>query len=42
MLNAEEEQALLEKLSSSARGSEEHGLKENSCTVKMDSLIRKF
>jgi hypothetical protein len=42
MLNAEEVQALFERLSSSERESEEHGLKENSCTVKIDPLTRKF
>jgi hypothetical protein len=42
MLNAEEVQALFEKLSASKRESEEHGLMENSRTVKIDSLIRKF
>jgi hypothetical protein len=42
MLNAEEVQALFEKLSASERESEEHGLMENSRAVKIDSLIRKF
>jgi hypothetical protein len=42
MLNAEEVRALFEKLSASERESEEHGLKENSCTVELDPLIRKF
>jgi hypothetical protein len=42
MLNAEEVQALFERLSSSERESEEHGLKENSRTVKIDPLTRKF
>jgi hypothetical protein len=42
MFNAEEARALLEKLSASERESEEHGLKENSCTVKIDPLTRKF
>jgi hypothetical protein len=41
-LNAEEAQALFEKLSASERESEEHGLKENSCTVKIDPLTIKF
>jgi hypothetical protein len=42
MLNTKEEQALFEKLSSSERESEEHGLKENSHTIKIDPLTRKF
>jgi hypothetical protein len=42
MLNAEEARALFEKLSASERESEEHGLKENSRTVKIDPLTRKF
>jgi hypothetical protein len=42
MLNAEEAQALFEKLSATERGSEEHGLKENSRTVEVDPLTRKF
>jgi hypothetical protein len=42
MLNAEEAWALFEKLSTSERESEEHGLKENSCTVEIDPLTRKF
>jgi hypothetical protein len=42
MLNAEEVQALFKRLSSSERESEEHGLKENSRTVKIDPLTRKF
>jgi hypothetical protein len=42
MLNAEEARALFEKLSASERESEEHGLKENSCTVEIDPLTRKF
>jgi hypothetical protein len=41
-LNIEEAWALFEKLSASERESEEHGLKENSRTVKIDPLIRKF
>jgi hypothetical protein len=41
-LNAEEARVLFEKLSTSERESEEHGLKENSCTVKIDPLTRKF
>jgi hypothetical protein len=42
MLNAEEARALFKKLSASGRESEEHGLKENFCTVKIDPLTRKF
>jgi hypothetical protein len=42
ILNAKGAQALFEKLSTSKRESEEHGLKENSCTVKIDPLTRKF
>jgi hypothetical protein len=42
MLKAEEARALFEKLSASERESEEHGLKENSCTVEIDPLTRKF
>jgi hypothetical protein len=42
MLNANEGWALLEKLSACERESEEHGLKENSCTVKIDPLTRMF
>jgi hypothetical protein len=42
MLNAEEAQALFKKLSTSKRESEEHGLKENSRTVEIDLLTRKF
>jgi hypothetical protein len=42
MLNTEEERALFEKLSASKRESEEHGLKENSHTIKIDPLTRKF
>jgi hypothetical protein len=42
MLNAEEAQALFEKLSTSKRESEEYGLKENSCTAEIDPLTRKF
>jgi hypothetical protein len=41
-LNVEEARALFEKLSASERESEEHGLKENSCNVKIDQLTRKF
>jgi hypothetical protein len=42
MLNAEEERALFKKLSTLERESEEHGLKENSHTVEIDPLTRKF
>jgi hypothetical protein len=42
MLNAEEARALFEKLFASKRESEEHGLKENSRTIELDSLTRKF
>jgi hypothetical protein len=42
MLNTEEARALFGKLSASARESEEHGLKENSRTVEIDPLTRKF
>jgi hypothetical protein len=42
MLNVEEARALFEKLSASERESEEHGLKENSHTIEVDPLTRKF
>jgi hypothetical protein len=42
MLNAEEARALFKKLFTSERHSEEHGLKENSLTVKIDPITRKF
>jgi hypothetical protein len=42
MLNAEEACALFEKHSTSKRESEVHGLKENSRTVEIDPLTRKF
>jgi hypothetical protein len=42
MLNVEEARALFEKLSTSERESEEHGLKENSRNVKIDPLTRMF
>jgi hypothetical protein len=42
MLNANEAQALFEKISAGERESEEHGLKENSCTVEIDLLTLKF
>jgi hypothetical protein len=41
-LNAEEVQALFERLSANKRKSEEHGLKEYSCTIEIDPLTRKF
>jgi hypothetical protein len=42
MLNTKKAQALFEKLSASKRESVEYGLKENSCTIKIDLLTRKF
>jgi hypothetical protein len=42
MLNAEEAQALFEKLFASEKECKEHGLKQKSCTVKIDPLTRKF
>jgi hypothetical protein len=42
MLNAKKARALLEKLSASKRESEEYGLKENSHTIEIDPLTRKF
>jgi hypothetical protein len=42
MLNAEKARALFKKLSASKRESEEYGLKENSNTVEIDPLTRKF
>jgi hypothetical protein len=42
MLNAEEVGSLFEKLSPSERESEEHGIKENSCTFKIEPPTRKF
>jgi hypothetical protein len=42
MLNAEEARAPFEKLFAGERESEEHDLKENSRTVKIDPLTRKF
>jgi hypothetical protein len=42
MLNAKEAWALFDKLSTSERESEEHGLKENSCTIEIDPLTRMF
>jgi hypothetical protein len=38
----EHKDALFEKLSASKRESEEYGLKENSHTIKIDPLTRKF
>jgi hypothetical protein len=42
MLNTEKMWALFEKLSASKRESEEYGLKENTRTVEIDPLTRKF
>jgi hypothetical protein len=42
MLSVEKAWALFEKLSASKWESEEYGLKENSRTVEIDPLIRKF
>jgi hypothetical protein len=42
MLNAEEASALFEKLSASERESKEYGLMENSYTIELDPLTRKF
>jgi hypothetical protein len=42
MLNTKKARALFEKLSTSERESEEYGLKENSRTVEIDPLTRKF
>jgi hypothetical protein len=42
MLNAKEAWALFKKLSASERESEEHGLEENSRTVKLDPLTSRF
>jgi hypothetical protein len=42
MLNTEKAWAPFEKLFASKRESAEYGLKENSCTVKIDPLTRKF
>jgi hypothetical protein len=42
MLNAEEVRALFGKFSTSEWESEEQGLKENSRTVEIDPLTRKF
>jgi hypothetical protein len=42
LLNVKKAQALLEKLSARERESEEYGLKEDSHTVEIDPLMRKF
>jgi hypothetical protein len=42
MLNTKEAWPLFEKLSARERVSEEHGLKENSCTVEIHPVARKF
>jgi hypothetical protein len=42
MLNAEGAWALFKKVFASKRESEEHGLKENSCTIKIDPHTGKF
>jgi hypothetical protein len=42
MLNTEEARALFKKLFASEMESEEHGLKENSHTIEIDTLTRKF
>jgi hypothetical protein len=42
MLDAEKAQALFDKLPASKRESEEYGLKENSHTIEIDPLTRKF
>jgi isochorismate synthase EntC len=42
MLNTKEAQALFKKLSTSEKESEEHGLKKNSRTIKIDPLTSKF
>jgi hypothetical protein len=42
VLNAEKVHALFEKLSARKRESEEYGLKENSHTIEIDPLTRKF
>jgi hypothetical protein len=42
MLNSKKAWTLLEKLSASERESEEYGLKDDSCTAKIDPLMRKF
>jgi hypothetical protein len=40
--NAKEGRAIFEKLSARERESEKHGLKENSRTIEIDPLTRKF
>jgi hypothetical protein len=42
IFNIEEARALFEKHSASKRESEEHGLKENSRTIEIDPITRKF
>jgi hypothetical protein len=42
MLNVEKARALLEKLSANKRESEEYGLMEDSRTIEIDPLTRKF
>jgi hypothetical protein len=42
MLNTKKAHTLFEKLSASKRESEEYGLKENSRTIEIDPLTRKF
>jgi hypothetical protein len=42
MLNAKKARALFETLSATETESEEHGLKENSRTIEIDPLTRKF
>jgi hypothetical protein len=42
MLNAGKARALFKKPSTSERGSEEYGLKEDSRTAEIDPLTRKF
>jgi hypothetical protein len=42
MLNTKEVRTLFEKLSTSESVTEEHGLKENSRTIEIDPLTRKF
>jgi hypothetical protein len=42
ILNIKKVWAIFKKLSASKRESEEYGLKENPCTIKIDPLTRKF
>jgi hypothetical protein len=42
MFNAKTARALFEKLCASERESGAHGLRENSCTIEIDPLTRKF